>query len=108
MDNLISGTIQVRYAKTAADPNKWVVYLRRGVDTFTIAVFSDGNLPAEKRAEVLAHTLVLAIGDNAECLNEHDGPIPENGVDRCPCGCKYWRYRECIDCREQYDPRTAT
>lgn len=26
----------------------------------------------------------------------------ENGVDCCPCGCKYWANDRCIDCNEPW------
>ena len=26
---------------------------------------------------------------------------PEDGVDRCDCGCKYWRDGRCIDCGDR-------
>lgn len=29
------------------------------------------------------------------------GP-PENGCDRCWCGCKYWDGNKCIDCGEEF------
>lgn len=29
------------------------------------------------------------------------GP-PENGCDRCWCGCKYWNGNKCIDCGEAF------
>jgi hypothetical protein len=30
---------------------------------------------------------------------DHDGNVAaSNGLDRCACGCKYWRNDRCIDC----------
>lgn len=29
-------------------------------------------------------------------------PQPTNGVDRCPCGCKYWTAGRCADCGDRY------
>ena len=30
--------------------------------------------------------------------------MPENGVDRCECGCKYWNGDRCIDCGDVFVP----
>lgn len=29
---------------------------------------------------------------------------PENGVDRCACGCKYWEDGKCVDCGDSFVP----
>jgi hypothetical protein len=33
---------------------------------------------------------------------------PENGVDRCPCGCKYWQVSRCYDCGEHFAPEACS
>lgn len=34
----------------------------------------------------------------AEPARANGNTVREDGVDRCPCGCKYWEYDCCIDC----------
>jgi len=35
---------------------------------------------------------------------DHDGNVARtNHVDRCWCGCKYWRNDRCIDCGDSGD-----
>ncbi len=29
---------------------------------------------------------------------DHGNTYAREGVDRCPCGCKYWENDQCIDC----------
>jgi len=29
---------------------------------------------------------------------------PTNGLDFCPCGCKYWEDGRCIDCGDAFLP----
>lgn len=31
-------------------------------------------------------------------MDKHGNQVRQDGVDRCPCGCKYWRNDRCIDC----------
>lgn len=33
----------------------------------------------------------------------HGNVARENHVDRCWCGCKYWRHDVCIDCGDTGD-----
>lgn len=32
--------------------------------------------------------------------------MPEEGVSRCPCGCKYWDGDHCHDCGDRWRPDT--
>jgi hypothetical protein len=36
--------------------------------------------------------------------DEHGNFTAENGVDRCPCGTKYWENDQCIDCEGTWHP----
>jgi hypothetical protein len=29
---------------------------------------------------------------------------PQDGLDRCPCGCKYWTDGRCVDCGDKFRP----
>jgi hypothetical protein len=33
-----------------------------------------------------------------EWCDPHFNRIAEEGVTRCPCGCKYWEHDRCVDC----------
>lgn len=30
--------------------------------------------------------------------DKHGNTVAREGVDRCPCGCKYWENDRCVDC----------
>lgn len=31
-------------------------------------------------------------------IDRHGNRVAREGVDRCPCGCKYWEHDRCVDC----------
>lgn len=35
-------------------------------------------------------------------MDRHGNVLAEEGVDRCPCGCKYWENDRCIDCGNDF------
>lgn len=41
---------------------------------------------------------IPALGDPEPPADSHGNRVRREGVDRCPCGCKYWENDRCVDC----------
>ncbi len=39
---------------------------------------------------------------NAHLVPGRNADLPQEGCDRCPCGCKYWNGKFCVDCGDKF------
>jgi ribosomal protein L32 len=42
--------------------------------------------------------------DREKHRNTHGNLQAREGVDRCPCGAKYWEHDVCVSCGSKFDP----
>jgi hypothetical protein len=48
---------------------------------------------------------LIPVSQREENWHKHGNLTAVNGFSRCGCGCKYWKFDQCIDCGEMHDEK---
>lgn len=59
------------------------------------------EFPAAESYDGVVITITGRVERNERAPELRTGP-PENGVDRCDCGAKYWDGTRCVSCGEEF------
>lgn len=48
---------------------------------------------------------LIPVAQREENWHKHGNLTAVNGISRCECGSKYWKFDQCFDCGEPHDPK---
>ena len=73
---------------------RWVYRDRRGVEV---------KGQPDRQSHIVTDAGRIALG-----MDQHANRTAREGFDRCTCGCKYWEFDRCVDCRTAHDPENPS